>query len=101
MTDNPPSNLSRPEALRVIRALAADTANIVTIVHSKARQKQRKITRRQIELCIQKGVITEEPFLNSHGNWQVTLQRLAAGEELTCVVAIDWPSKLIVITTYK
>lgn len=49
---------------------------------------------------MQLGTITEGPFLNSHGNWQVSLFRHAAGEELTCAMAIDWPNRLIVITAY-
>ena len=32
--------------------------------------------------------------------WQVTLYRHAAGEEVTCVVAIEWATRLIVITTF-
>lgn len=38
--------------------------------------------------------------MNDHGNWQVTLYRHAAGEEMHCVVAIDLPAKVIVITVY-
>lgn len=53
-----------------------------------------------MELCILKGSIVEGPFLNQFGNWQVTIERRAAGEEVTCVVAIDWPNQLIVITSY-
>jgi hypothetical protein len=63
-----PSKLSAPEALRVVRLLAADTANIVVHPHGR---KHWKITRRQIELCVQKGIISEGPFVNQHGNWQL------------------------------
>lgn len=100
MTGDVPDHFAPDDALKVIRALAADTNNIVTIKHSKERGAQRKITRRQIELCVQKGVLTEGPFVNSHGNWQVNLERRAAGEEITCVVAIEWETKLIVVTTF-
>lgn len=50
---------------------------------------ERRITRRQVELCLQKGTITEGPFMNSRGNWQVNMYRHAAGEEVTCTVIIE------------
>jgi hypothetical protein len=93
-----PAKLSAPEALRVVRLLAADTANIV--VHPHGKKRAWKITRRQIELCVQRGTIGEGPFVNQHGNWQLNLCRRAAGEEITCVVAIEWATKLLVISTF-
>jgi hypothetical protein len=95
-----PAKLSVSEALKVVRMLAADTANIAVISHGKKRAGQRKITRRQIELCVQRGTISEGPFVNQRGNWQMNFCRRAAGEEITCVVAIEWATKLIVITTF-
>ena len=89
-----------PTAREMIAQLSADTENIVVIAHAAKRAEQRKKTGRQIELCVQRGVIIEGPFTNSHGHLQVTLQRHAAGEEMKCVVAIDWPSRLLVITTF-
>jgi len=85
----------------MIREIGAETKNIVVIGHGKKRAKQRSVTRRQIELCVQRGTIHEGPFLNDKRNWQATLYRHAAGEEMWCVVAIDWPNKVVVITTYK
>ncbi|HET6941176.1 MAG TPA: DUF4258 domain-containing protein [Sphingomicrobium sp.] len=99
-TDSP-NNLNRADALRKIREIAVQTDKIIVVAHAMKRAQQRGVTRRQIELCVQKGTIQEGPFLNEHNNWQVTLFRHAAGEELICVVAIDWPSKALVITTYK
>ena len=92
--------LSAHRALKMIREIAAESGNIVVIRHAKDRRRQRKISRSQIEACVRKGTIQEGPFMNSHGNWQVSMFRHAAGQELTCVVAIDWPSKVIVITTF-
>jgi len=87
-------------AKQMLQKLSADTANIALLPHGQKRAKSRMITRRQIELCIQKGVIIEGPFTNDHGNFQLTLQRAAAGEQITCVVAIDWPTRILVITAY-
>lgn len=84
----------------MIREIALDSGNIVIVSHAKKRGRQRRITRPQIEACIRKGTIQEGPFLNAYNNWQVTMYRHAAGEEMHCAVAIDWPSKLIVITVY-
>jgi Domain of unknown function (DUF4258) len=95
-----PDDLKAADALKFIHMLAVDSNNIVVIQHAKKRGKERKITRPQIERCIQKGIITEGPFINAHGNWQVNLSRFTAGEQITCVVAIDWPARLIVVTTF-
>jgi hypothetical protein len=55
------------QAQRMIRDLAADTNKIVIVGHAQKRRKQRKFSRRQIELCVQRGTITEGPFLNQKG----------------------------------
>ena len=95
-----PDNLSAADAIKVVRLLAAQTENIVVIGYGRKKAKQRQITRRQIELCVQKGTLTEGPFMNRYGNWQMNLYRHAAGEEITCVVAIDWPNRVLVINTF-
>jgi hypothetical protein len=100
MAEIVPLTLTSAAALRMIRQIAGDTNNIVVLPHGKKRGRQRKITRRQIELCVQRGSITEGPFVNQHGHWQVTLFRHAAGEEISCAVAIDWQSLVLVITTF-
>lgn len=93
--------LSAPEALRMIRALAESSKNVLVInQHAKKRAKERRITRRQIDACLKKGTITEGPFFNAHGNWQVNLYRHAAGENITCTVAIEPEKRLIVITAF-
>lgn len=95
-----PLELSAPAALKLIRKIAADSNNIVVIPYGKKKAKSRKITRPQIEQCVRKGTITEGPFLNQHGQWQVNLYRHAAGEQITCVVAIDWPSRVLVVNAF-
>jgi hypothetical protein len=100
MAEIVPLQLTPARALQIIREIAADTDKIIILSHAVKRGKQRRITRRQIELCIQRGTITEGPFLNQHGNWQVSLYRHAAGEEITCAVAIDWATHVLVITTF-
>ena len=78
-----PDHLSAALALKIVRLISADTDNIVVIPYGRRRAQQRNITRRQMELCVQRGTIVEGPFLNQHGNWQMNLYRHAAGEEIT------------------
>jgi hypothetical protein len=93
--------LSKKAALAKVRELALDSGKIVVLPHGLKRQQSRTISFRQIQLCCQRGSITEGPFLNQHGEWQLNLYRYAAGEEMTCVVAIDWPSRLLVVTVMR
>jgi hypothetical protein len=95
-----PDHLSEAEALRIVHLLAVDSANIVVIEYGKRRAKQRKITRPQIEKCVRLGTIQEGPFLNQFGNWQFNLYRHAAGEQVTCVVAIEWATRVLVINAF-
>jgi hypothetical protein len=95
-----PDSLSSADAIRIVRMLAAKTENIVVIPYGKRKTRMRRIGRRQIELCVQKGTLTEGPFVNPHGHWQLNVQRRAAGEEITCVVAIDWPARVLVINAF-
>jgi len=96
-----PLELSETAALNLIRDIAADTDRIVVVPYGSRRMALRKITRRQVELCCQRGTIAEGPFVNSHGLWQVNLYRHAAGEEVTCVVAIEWATRLLVINAFE
>lgn len=100
MAEVVPLALTAAHALKIIRQLAADTNNIVIIPHARKRGRQRRISRRQVELCVQRGTISEGPFLNAKGHWQVNLYRHAAGEEMECVVAIEWGKSLIVVTVF-
>jgi hypothetical protein len=95
-----PLRLTPAIAIKMIREVAADTNNIVIIEYGKRRMRQRRISRRQVELCVQKGTVAEGPFMNQHGNWQLNLYRHAAGEEITCVIAIDWRNKVLVINAF-
>ena len=95
-----PDELAPADAEKIVRQLSAETKNIVVIPYGEKRAAQRRITRRQIELCVQKGTIVEGPFVINHGQWQMNLFRHAAGEEITCVVAIEWATKVLVINAF-
>jgi hypothetical protein len=85
----------------MIRDIASRKKGVAIVGHAKARMEQRRITQRQVMICLLKGSITEGPSLNNHGNWQVNASRLAAGEQITCVVAIEWDRRLIVISAFE
>lgn len=102
MTAEQPDRLSRSEAEKIVRVLAAETVRIVVHPYGAKRAKQRRppITRRQIELCVQRGTISEGPFLSQYGKWKMNFFRHAAGEQITCVVEIEWATKLLIINAF-
>lgn len=100
MAEIVPLQLTPHACQRMIRELAADSDRIVIVPHARRRQRQRHVTRRQVELCLQRGTIQEGPFINAQGDWQANVYRHASGEELMCTVAIQWGEKLIVITVF-
>lgn len=95
-----PLEMTAVQALRIVKEIATDTENIVVVPHGRKRARQRQFTRRQIELCLQRGSITEGPYVAQSGLWRLNMFRHAAGEELTCVVEIDLPKRLIVVTVF-
>ena len=95
-----PERLNDHDAVRLVRMLAGDSNNIVVVRHAKKRARQRSISRTQIERCLRMGSLAEGPFVNSHGHWQMNLMRHTAGEQITCVVAVEWATRLIVVTTF-
>jgi hypothetical protein len=100
MAEVVPLTLTTTAALRMVRQLAANSGQIVILSHCQQRMVRRHITRRQIELCLQKGNIVEGPSMNARGNWQVNVFRHAAGEEMTCTVAIEWATRLLIVTVF-
>ena len=101
MDSKQPDDLNAVAALAVVRRIAQDSSRVILVSHAMARQRTRHVTRRQIEVCLQRGVIDEGPFLNGHGHWQMTMRRNVAGDQVVSVVAIDWPDKVIVITVFR
>jgi hypothetical protein len=95
-----PFPMSAPVALDHIRELAQETNRIVVINHGQQRSEERHVTRPQIVKCLRAGFIVEGPFQNSHGNWQVTMAYNHAGDQITVVVAIEWATRLLVITVF-
>jgi hypothetical protein len=95
-----PRKLTANDAVRTIRKISADSNNIVVVRHGRLRAAQRKFSRTEIERCLRRGLVSEGPFMNAHGNWQVTLTSCSAGRDINCVVAIHWAVRVFVITVF-
>lgn len=85
---------------RIVREIAADTNRIIILKHALERAGKRGFSRRQIERCCQAGSVVEGPFENKFGNWQANFYRHAAGEEMTCTVAVDLRDNVLIITVF-
>jgi Domain of unknown function (DUF4258) len=92
--------LSKPKALALVRELAGDSGNIIFRPHALQRMKQRRVTPKMVLQCLLLGVIVEGPVFSLKGTWEMAMQRMAAGERLRVALAIDLPSRLIIITVY-
>jgi hypothetical protein len=55
---------------------------------------------RRITVLARAGYIDGDPCLNEHGNWRVTMRGGAAGEEITVGLAIEWRTRLLIITVF-
>lgn len=69
-------------------------------VHLKRDHPERAISHAQIEMCLRKGTLQCDPYVNQFGNWQADVYRHMAGHELTVAAVIEWEDKVIVITAY-
>lgn len=99
--EDEPDNLSEARARQCCRTLAEDTNNIVLTMHCKGRMKERDITMHHILRCLRGGYLSEQPHRNMQGNWQFNMCHVTAGAEVEIGVAIDWPSKLIILTAIR
>lgn len=95
-----PMRLNDANALKLLREIAEDSSKVIFVKHAKQRMKTRQATPVQVLECLRKGVIREPVALDLHGNWKLTVSHRVAGVDLNAVVAIELPSRAIVITTY-
>lgn len=93
-----PMRMNDPNALKLLREIAADSGQIVFTDHAVRRMVQRKVTRPMVIDCLLAGAIDESVALDIHGNWKMTVWKRVAGRSLRVSVAIDLPSRAIVIT---
>jgi hypothetical protein len=81
--------LNDENLIRMIREAAKDTARVFFTPHAKKRMKQRRITPTQVYDCVRNGSVCEPAHVNIHGNWQCTLTRRHAGDEVTVAAALE------------
>ena len=93
-----PRSLSPNQAARVVAALASDPHQVSYTVHARQRMRERGIEPANVIRCLRRGVVTEGPTMNIRGNWQVRMTRTTDGRDLHVVVALEWQSRLIVVT---
>lgn len=87
-------------ALKVLREIAEDSAQVIFTQHARLRMRQRKVSPVQVLACLQRGIVSEPVALDVHGNWKLTVTQRVAGKELNVAVAIDVPKRAIVITVF-
>lgn len=93
--------MTNASAKRVLAQIAEDSGKVVFTSHAIQRMKQRHITRTQVLNCLRRGLITEAPIRDVHGNWTLRIERYACGENIGCAVAIeDGLERSIVITAF-
>ncbi len=97
-------DMSANTALKIIKGLAIDSANVFLIDHAKKSMKKRHITLSQIIQCLLKGAITEGPYRDiGSGNWRVRMEHYSSGQCIKVVAELMTNSnneKIIVITTF-
>lgn len=93
--------LSRAKAVGLVRELAKDSSNVVFTDHARIRMRQRQVTPKAVLECLLRGVIVEGPTLGVKGTWELAMERRGAGRKLHVGLAVDLPSRLIVITVYE
>jgi Domain of unknown function (DUF4258) len=100
MAEPTPMPLNDANALKLLRAIAADTGNVVFTDHVRRRMRERKVTAAQIIRCLRSGFVSESASLDAHGNWRLAVTARDAGHDITVAVAIDAPTRAIVITVF-
>lgn len=54
-------------ALKVLREIAQDSAQVIFTHHARQRMRQRKVSPVQVLTCLQRGIVSEPVALDVHG----------------------------------
>lgn len=96
-------NMTDFDALKILRECVADDGRVFFSKHAIERMIQRKITRPQVLLCLEKGKITESPCRDPKGDWRCTIEHYTAGCIVTVAVAIKHNNngeRTVIVTVY-
>ncbi len=94
-------NPSNHDFMRMVHEIACDRSRIKITTHAREQMKKRKILRKHVDVCLQKGRVVEPAHLNIHGNWQATMVRKVAGLSVKVAVAVETEERAIVITVMR
>ena len=98
-----PLRLNDANALRIIRTLSVESANVYMLSHAKLRMQQRNITLKQVLCCLRSGFIYERVHLDIKGDWRLTMRHTVAGDDIKVAAAIKQGNKgrmIAVITVF-
>lgn len=91
------------DALTILRECAENDTRVFFSRHATDRMIQRKITRPQVLLCLEKGKITESPCRDPKGDWRCTIEHYTAGSVVTVAAAIKHNNngdRTVIVTVY-
>jgi Domain of unknown function (DUF4258) len=98
-----PKQVPQADSLPLIRRFAEES-RVAASPHAKKQMARRRISITQACCVLQKGIVTEGPFLNSFGHWQVTVDGRHAGDDIRVVAALQMISDeigyLVIVTTH-
>lgn len=99
-----PLQMTRERALKMIRAAAADSAQVFVTDHANQQMRKRRISLTQVLEVLRVGSITEGPAPSVKGNWECVVERFVAGDAIAVVAAIELDERrqpIIVVTAYR
>ncbi len=95
---------SRAEAEKILKELTGH-GMVSLSKHARERMAERKVNFQQVLTCLAKGKVTEEPVLANKGGseagYEITVERLVAGERLRVGVCLRFTQSAKVITVIK
>lgn len=95
---------SKAEAQRIVKELA-EKGMVIWSKHARERMVERKVSGQQVLTCLMKGKVTDEPVLankgGSEGGYDITVERLTAGDYIRVGVCLKFSQAAKVITVIK
>src|SRR5262245_17176684 len=96
--------LTKEEAEKILRELVGN-GMVLLSKHAKERMAERQVNMQQVLTCLAKGKVTDHPVLaNKSGDlsgYEITVERLTAGDYLRIGVCLRLDQRAIVITVIK
>jgi hypothetical protein len=84
-----PFRLNDQNLRRLISDMARDSGRVFITPHAKKRMRERKITLAQVLDCLCNGLVSEPAHTNMQGNWQCTMIRRNAGDDVRVAAALE------------